>query len=574
MPEDLRWELDVLETVHQFDAELLKQSLGAQVPIPIGLDPISLRQAELSSTVALMRTWLKLLDMAISVAMIRDKLNASSEQEAAEALLLYFAKKKSPSDLDRDKTDFIATYLYRKPRVPGQWETHGFSLDGIVPIPPFEIALIEILSEVQMDVLPEEHVQALREFEQLKEDVAALANFDALMDSGIIQRVRELKSALGTSFYHPHVLATIAPYNAAFGERFDQLFREAAQQIKHFAEEVQEAGESAQTRVDVNVTVKQLSEIQRTDLLTTEYRAAQEQFHHVSKMKKAVEKRRAANDAPPHTEPATTPQRVTATAPPAVPVVAPAAPSIPATASAPLPAPRPAPSVLPPGAPPLPQPMPRVQQPAPPTPAAAAPPSTLEPPRAGLRPPQPMPGTVQQQPTELISMAVNPNQAKGALAMEESKLRAVEDSIRMFVRAADPKFRQIVPMRNGNFTLTPAEADAYCADHLEEKSFRADNARVLVKTVAVSARMVAEIQEFRNKQSSTYLWKPHADSLTYLLQQVEQLASDAAPVVALAQQRGLEQKVVTLNASINRLRERATEVIQALESINTRTSPL
>ena len=36
------------------------------------------------------------------------------------------------------------------------------------------------------------------------------------------RRVRQLKAALGESIYHPGVLATLAPYNAAFGDRFQR----------------------------------------------------------------------------------------------------------------------------------------------------------------------------------------------------------------------------------------------------------------------------------------------------------------------------------------------------------------
>ncbi len=64
-----------------------------------------------------------------------------------------------------------------------------------------------------------------------------------------------------------------------------------------------------------------------------------------------------------------------------------------------------------------------------------------------------------------------------ALSVEEAKLRRVEESIRVFVRVADPKFRQIVPMRYFNLMLSPAEIDAYTADYLEQTGPRADAAR-------------------------------------------------------------------------------------------------
>src|SRR5208283_1504952 len=54
-----------------------------------------------------------------------------------------------------------------------------------------------------------------------------------------------------------------------------------------------------------------------------------------------------------------------------------------------------------------------------------------------------------------------------AVSVEEAKLRLVEESIRVFVRVADPKIRQIVPMRYFNLSLSAAEIDAFTTDYLE-----------------------------------------------------------------------------------------------------------
>src|SRR5208337_5604957 len=97
-------------------------------------------------------------------------------------------------------------------------------LDGSIPLSPFEIALLEILSESDAPELSENDVQLLREFGPLLDQANRFEDFSALMDSGIIQRVRQLKSSLGEAMYHPGVLATLAPYNAAFGDRFHTLF--------------------------------------------------------------------------------------------------------------------------------------------------------------------------------------------------------------------------------------------------------------------------------------------------------------------------------------------------------------
>src|SRR5438045_5500077 len=105
--------------------------------------------------------------------------------------------------------------------------------------------------------------------------------------------------------------------------------------------------------------------------------------------------------------------------------------------------------------------------------------------------------------------AVTPQQ----LAAEETKLLKVEESVRIFVRVADPKFRQVVPMRFFNLTLTPAEADAYCADFLEEKSLRAGVARVLLRGVAVNARVTTELEDLNRDSKSPAVDKVRGDSL-------------------------------------------------------------
>jgi hypothetical protein len=147
--------------------------------------------------------------------------------------------------------------------------------------------------------------------------------------------------------------------------------------------------------------------------------------------------------------------------------------------------------------------------------------------------------------------AVTPQQ----LAAEETKLLKVEESVRIFVRVADPKFRQVVPMRFFNLTLTPAEADAYCADYLEEKSLRAGAARVLLRLVAVTARVITELEEIKRANNSPSLWKLHADSLVALLELGANAAENATKVSNLAAQRGHRQQVEEMQTSLKKLRD-------------------
>jgi hypothetical protein len=141
------------------------------------------------------------------------------------------------------------------------------------------------------------------------------------------------------------------------------------------------------------------------------------------------------------------------------------------------------------------------------------------------------------------------------LAAEETKLLKVEESVRIFVRVADPKFRQVVPMRFFNLTLTPAEADAYCADYLEEKSLRAGVGRVLLRLVAVTARLITELEELKRANNSPSIWKLHADSLVTLIEIGSNAAENSERVSNLAAQRGQSQQVEEIQTSLNKLRD-------------------
>jgi len=289
--EDPKWELAILATVQGFYEKLLQEHLGGEVPVPAGLEAISLQSGEdVHGTLLSMHRWLRLLDLAITPAMLRRSLTPETDAEIAEAMLRYFTRKKDLSDANRDKTDLVATFLYRHPRVPGQWERHGYGLDGSVPLAPFEIALLEILADADVPALSEEQMQLLRQFERLKEEAGKFRDLNGLLDSGVIVRVRELKQLFDASFYHPSVLATIAPYNTAFGQRFDELFLKAAKEIKNFARELEQQGGSILGNVDgMDVTVEHVSALQESELLRIDYGTALEKFRRVSRLRKTLQ---------------------------------------------------------------------------------------------------------------------------------------------------------------------------------------------------------------------------------------------------------------------------------------------
>jgi hypothetical protein len=487
--EDPKWELALLATVQSFYQRLLSDQLGGEMPAPAELAPDVISHTDdVRSTLDRMQLWIQLLDMAITPTMLRLGVQSDLDPEVAEALLRYFARHRDDSGANRDKTDLVATFLFRHPRVAGQWEQRGYGLDGSIPLSPFEIALLEILSESDVPVLSEADVQLLREFGPLLDQANRFQDFSALMDSGIIPRVRQLKAALGEAIYHPGVLATLAPYNVAFGDRFHSLFDAAAQEIKDYAQRLEELGGSILSTVDgVEVTVEHVAALNQEALMKVDYSTALEKFRRVARLKKELERRppirRASLDST-HSAHAVGAGGAAA-------------------------APAPAPVALP----------------------------------------------------KYVPAAITPQ----ALSVEEAKLRRVEESIRVFVRVADPKFRQIVPMRYFNLMLSPAEIEAYTADYLDQAGPRADAARMLLRVVAVTARLTTEIEELKRSRSSRSVWKLHADSLAVLVDMAKRL-TEAVERLALTigQQADTQTNSEPLRGSLEKLRERTGEATKLI----------
>jgi hypothetical protein len=449
-------QLQDLVAVHSFYIGLIEHALAHAIPLPQEVASAATDRGQIAQSIEVLQRWLDLLDMAITPLMVRDALKDVTSSETAESLLRYYIQKSSKSENDRDKADFVATFLYR--RMAGTKLSQDLSQE-------FQAQLEKTLEGVDIPELPKERAQLVGEFEFVRQEVEDIRHFDKLMDSGISQRVREIKQSLQQSFYHPRALATISAYNAFFGARFDELFHQAAQHIKAFAAHAQQQGASIMSKVDGDVTYQHLEEVD-DEVLSVEYGRAQEQFRKVSKFKKAVDKKMPSRPA-----------------------------AMPGAASA----------------------------------APAAP-----------------------------SAMVND--------LEEGKIRNIIESIRNFTRAADSKGGVIVPLPHGNCALTGAEAEAYRADYVQEKSFRADYARSLQRTVCLHTRMVAELREYQAKRGSEYLWKPHADALTYLLAAANRETENAGALIGLAQQRGLNDKIVGMKTCVDKLRGQCQIAAAALQT--------
>lgn len=529
MGQDSLKELQDLKVVHTFYLGLLEKNLGHGVPVPLEIKNITGQAEDAAALIPEFKLWLNLLDLALTPPLVRDALKTLPGLETAHALLRYFTVKASQRAGDRDKTDCIITHLFRMPAqgdTPPAWHrpevdsSYAFISQSALA---FEADLYRALVDVPTEAMPQEHVALLQEFEYLYQELEEFRHFDQIIDSGIVQRVRELKLSLGKSFYHPDSLATLAVWNDVFGRKFDELFHDAAMQIKTFAETVQKEGGSLLSKVEGDITVKNLSEVETTEILKEDYQSAQDEFRKVSRYKKAVDSRR-----PVRMSPAGTPRQ------PARAAEETAQPSRPTIPQANTVTQRTAPTAT--------------------TFNSSAPTAT-----------GPVGGSGKNLNTEVLAVA--PSQAVHN-AVQEGKLQSARQIIREHVRSSDPRIAHVFPVKNSKITLSPAEVESFRADYQTEKSFRADYASVMMTIVAYLARMVIEVDEYNHKASSAYLWKPHADALGYLVSTLERLSMEAEQVISVARARGLTEKADSLAASLDKLRDYGKTVSQTLQSAN------
>jgi len=211
--QDPQQELKDLTTVHGFYLELLESNLGHAVPVPEDIKPATSTAEDAAALVQNFKLWLDVLDLALTPPLVRDALKSLPGFETAHALLRYFITKASQRSGDRDKTDCIITYLFRTPAADkaAAWQrpevdsSYAFISQSSLA---FEGELYRALSEVPCESMPPEHVTLLQEFEYLYQELEEFRHFDQIIDSGIVQRVRELTDfpALGLDERH-HVLA-------------------------------------------------------------------------------------------------------------------------------------------------------------------------------------------------------------------------------------------------------------------------------------------------------------------------------------------------------------------------------
>ena len=176
LAEDPKWELAILATVQGFYEKLLQAPVQGEVPVPQGLEAISLQDDNnVHETLTKMRRWLRLLDMAITPAMLRRAFTADTDPEIAEAMLRYFTRTKMPATSTGTKLTSLPLSSIGIRAFPASGSS--VATGSMVPcrFRHLKCALLEILADTDVPSLPEEHVQLLRRFDPLQDRPRASA---------------------------------------------------------------------------------------------------------------------------------------------------------------------------------------------------------------------------------------------------------------------------------------------------------------------------------------------------------------------------------------------------------------
>lgn len=216
--------------LHGLFAGIVAEQLGGELPLPMEVEVLVQGGAASSQTVSEKALrWLELLDLCVTPALFRTRVQKQMpDEETLVSVVRYLAGKSVHMEADRDRLDWLLTYLFKRRSNAGSMIGFGAVRESIT----------SWLRDVARRQLSEPAQNLLSEVAAAVEDVTDIRSFEQLTESGLIHRGRELKQNFKEEFFHPEVLPAIVNYNLVFGRRFDQLFAQAAKQARDFASEI------------------------------------------------------------------------------------------------------------------------------------------------------------------------------------------------------------------------------------------------------------------------------------------------------------------------------------------------
>ena len=230
--------------IHTALRRIVESELGIEVPVPEAVREMVERfggafAADANSGAVaggaaaqpvppLALAWLALLDLGVGPHLLRLHMKRlGAEENVIRAILRFYVDRPRHSEIDRDKVDWLATYLFRareeRTNVPTGW-------------PKAEVQ--DILQGFDFPPLSGEAAGLLAELCALLEDVRYFEKFVQITDSRVIQRGRDLKNRFGQEFFHPEVLVAIINYNLVFGKKFHALLQQTVDDVREFVSEL------------------------------------------------------------------------------------------------------------------------------------------------------------------------------------------------------------------------------------------------------------------------------------------------------------------------------------------------
>lgn len=239
---------------------IVQKELGHAIPLPQAVDEAIARKDAFPPEQTVPEPWMQwlaMLDLAITPHKLRSYVtNEDAAEPTLVALLRFAVAKKSHTEADRDKVDWLLTHLFKK-----REEQKG------IPTGWARVEVLEILRGFEFPVLSQYAQDVLMEVPVLLDEIKYFNSFHQITDSRAVERGRDLKNQFGEEFFHPDVLAAVVNYNLLLGKKFHELIREVSQKVHEFAQ-AQPARGASDTKA----------------LLESDYRSTANVFHDLSEL--------------------------------------------------------------------------------------------------------------------------------------------------------------------------------------------------------------------------------------------------------------------------------------------------
>lgn len=253
--------------LHSILSEIVGEPLGGTPPFPRCVTEIEARAKSSNGETGVSEEalrWLELLNQGVDPHLLRQALQKrGKDPDAVQALIRFLVSKKTHSQADREKLDWLVTYLLEG------WEK-GDRDSG----ERFDMEIERILEGCDFPPLSSHGEELLLEIPALLDELRFFERFSQITESRVINRGRNLKNQFEEEFFHPTVLAAIVNYNLVLGRKMRGLLQNTIQTAFRFAPAAQ-------------------SDLPDTEeALQSDYRAISNVFHELTELDREVERNR------------------------------------------------------------------------------------------------------------------------------------------------------------------------------------------------------------------------------------------------------------------------------------------